>query len=66
MTRKYHDLAARVGWTAAQAGLALITVEALDVPLAWAGIIAAGLSALKSFVAGKVGDPNTVTFRDGV
>ena len=62
LTRKRKDLAARAGWTAAQAGLAVITVEALDVPVAWVGVVAAVLSALKSFVAGKVGDKDSVTF----
>lgn len=63
MTSKYRDLGSRAAWTAAQAVLSVVTVEALGVPLAWAPIIAAGLSALKSFVATKVGDPDTVTFR---
>lgn len=62
MKQKYRDLAARAGWTALQAGLALVTVEALDVPVAWAGVVAAGLSALKSWVAGQVGDRSSVTF----
>lgn len=60
--KKYRDLAARAGWTAAQAGLGLVTVEALDLPAAWAPIIAVVLSALKSFIATKVGDPSTATF----
>lgn len=62
MSNKYRDLAARALWTAAQAGLAVVTVDALDVPLAWAGIAAAALSAAKSWVATRVGDPDTVTF----
>jgi len=62
--KKYRDLASRAGWTAAQAGVAVVTVEALDVPLAFAGIAAAALSALKSWLATKVGNPDTVTFSD--
>jgi hypothetical protein len=64
MQQKYRDLFARACWTSLQAGLAVITVEALDVPIAYAGIIAAALSALKSWVATKVGDRETVTFAD--
>lgn len=64
LSAKYKSLASRAGWTALQAGLALISVEALDIPLAWAPIVATALSALKSFIATKVGDPDTVTFKD--
>ena len=62
MTQKYADLASRAGWTAAQAGLAVVTVESLELPVAWAGIVAAVLSAVKSFIATRVGNPETVTF----
>lgn len=62
LSRKRKELASRAGWTAAQAALAVVTVEALDIPLAWAPIVATVLSALKSFVAGKVGDKDSVTF----
>lgn len=61
--QKYRDLASRAVWTAAQGALGVITVEALDVPIAWAGIVAAALSAAKSYVASKVGDRETVTFK---
>jgi hypothetical protein len=61
---KYNALASRAGWTALQAALAVITVEALGVPLAWAPVLATLLSAVKSFVATKVGDPDTVTFKE--
>lgn len=63
MTTKYRDLASRAAWTAAQAVLSVVTVEALGVPLVWAPILATVLSAVKSFVASKVGDPDTVTFK---
>lgn len=62
MTEKYKNLASRAAWTAAQAALAVVSVEAMGIPLAWAPIVATALSALKSFVASKVGDPDTVTF----
>lgn len=62
MPRKYRDLLARAGWTALQAGVGLLTVEALDVPLAWAPIVAVALSSLKSWIATRVGDPDTASF----
>lgn len=64
MSFKYRSLASRAGWTALQAALAVVTVEALGIPLVWAPIVATALSAFKSFVATKVGNPNTVTFRE--
>jgi hypothetical protein len=60
---QYRSLASRAGWTALQAALAVVSVEALGVPLVWAPIVATALSAVKSFVATKVGDPDTVTFK---
>lgn len=62
LSKKYRDLLARAGWTAAQAGVGFVTVEALDIPVAWAPIVAVVLSSLKSWIATKVGDPDTVTF----
>jgi hypothetical protein len=63
-SRRLRDLAARAGWTALQAALGLVTVEALDLPVEWAIPVAAVLSAIKSKVAQKVGrDPSTNTFR---
>lgn len=63
MSTKYKSLASRAAWTAVQAVLALATVEVLGIPLAWAPIFATVLSAVKSYVATKVGDPDTVTFK---
>lgn len=53
----YLKLAERVFWTAVQAGLGIVTVEALDVPVAYAGVIAAVLAVVKGFVARRVGNP---------
>jgi hypothetical protein len=61
--RALKQLAARAAWTALQAGLGLITVATLGVPVAYAVPVAWALSAIKSYVASKVGDPDTVTFR---
>lgn len=63
-SKKAKDLASRAGWTALQAALGVVTVEALGLPLAYAAVVATLLSALKSYVASKVGDPDTVTFKD--
>lgn len=60
---KYRALASRAGWAALWASLSVVTVESLDAPQAWIPVIALVLSAAKSFVATKVGDPDTVTFR---
>ena len=48
----------RVLWTLVQAALAVVSVEMLDIPVAYAPLIAAGLSWVKAQVARKVGDPN--------
>lgn len=67
--KAFRDLLARAGWTAAQAGLGVFTAsevaDAVSIPSNWQWAItgiAAGLSALKSIVASRVGDPTTVTF----
>lgn len=55
----------RVLWTAAQAGLALVSVELLEAtagvetPVAFVPVIAAFLSYLKGQVARKVGNPQS-------
>lgn len=64
MAQKYRALASRAGWAALWASLSVITVESLDAPAGWVPVIALALSAVKSFVATKVGDPNTVTFKE--
>jgi len=50
----FKDLAERVAWTAAQAGLGVITVESLHVPTPYAALVAAVLAGVKGFVAKKV------------
>lgn len=60
---KYRSLASRAGWAALWASLSVVTFESLDAPQAWIPVIALLLSAAKSFVATKVGDPDTVTFK---
>ena len=62
MNNKQKAIATRAAWTATQVILGAITVEALDLDVALIPVVAAVLSAVKSFVATKVGDPETVTF----
>lgn len=58
MTEFKWDAAERVFWTIVQAALGVVTVELLDVPVAWAAIVAAVLATVKAFVARKVGEPD--------
>lgn len=60
------DWAERIIWTAAQAGVAAVSFEAWDLPLWSLPIIAAGLSALKGFIAKQVGDPQSASTVPGV
>jgi hypothetical protein len=55
MTRFVKDLVERVGWTALQAGVAVITVDSLGLPVAWAAPAAAVLAFIKALVARHVG-----------
>lgn len=51
----FKDLAERVGWTAAEAAVAVVAVEAGDWPLWIAVPVATGLAAVKGFIAKHVG-----------
>lgn len=55
------DLVERVAWTAAQAGLGVVTVEAAHLPVAYAPVIALVLAAVKGFVASKVGNKDSAS-----
>lgn len=74
-TDALKSLGSRAGWTALQAGLGVAitwwadnsdTIDVTDDPglavLIVSGV-ATALSAVKSFVASKVGDPDTVEFK---
>ena len=61
------SLASRAGWTALEAGAAVVTVDAVSAVELPAEayvlpILATLLSMAKSFIASKVGDPETVEF----
>lgn len=64
--QKWRDIASRAGWTLAQAIVSGITVTAFDLPVQLIPVFAAGLSALKSYIATKVGNRATVTFVEPV
>ena len=49
------DILERVFWTAVQAGLGIVVVEQLDIPVAYAPIAAVVLAAIKAAVATRVG-----------
>lgn len=64
----FLDTLARAGWTALQSALGVLAVTAqTDLPQEawWAVPVASVLSALKSFVASRVGDPHDVSFTTG-
>lgn len=61
MPKFAKDLLERVGWTAAQAGVGVITVEALNVPVEWAAVVAAVLAVVKGFIAKKVGNSDSAS-----
>lgn len=50
-------LAERVLWTAVQAGLGVLTVTSLNVPVAYAAVVASVLAVVKGYVARRVGNP---------
>lgn len=61
LRKKFADIGERVFWTAVQAGLGVVSVEAFDIPIAWAPVFAAVLSAVKSYVASRVGTGSSAT-----
>lgn len=53
-TVDWRDLAERAGWTAAEAVVGVALTEAASLPVWWAAPIATGLSAVKTWIAGRV------------
>jgi hypothetical protein len=57
-----RSLLAKAGWTAAEVVVAGVSVDQFGLPL-WAILPAAtALSAVKSYVAAHVGNPNSTSF----
>lgn len=50
---RYADIAARAGWTGAQAALSLLIVELADIKLWWAAPLALTLSAAKTWLVSR-------------
>jgi hypothetical protein len=60
------DLVERVGWTAAEAALGVLTVEAAGWP-AWIAVpVGTGVAALKGIVAKHLGRKGTASTAPGV
>jgi hypothetical protein len=59
--RRWADIGERAAWTLLQAGVGVSVVEALDVPPAWAVVIAGVLAAVKGELATKFGDGTAST-----
>lgn len=59
LTEFWKDWLERVFWTLAQVVLAVLIKEVGNLDGAYIPAIAAGLAALKGFVARKVGDPDS-------
>lgn len=57
----WADWAERVAWTAIQGGLAIVTVDNLDLPTWAVPTIAAALAALKGFVAKQIGNQDSAS-----
>jgi hypothetical protein len=58
---KWADIGERAAWTLLEAGVGVSVVEALDVPQAWAVVIAGVLAAVKGQLATKFGDGTAAT-----
>lgn len=59
--RLFRDRAERVLWTLAQAGLGVLTVEVLDIPVAYAPVVASVIALAKVFVSGKLGNKDSAS-----
>ena len=55
-------IAARVGWTALQAGIGVLLPYLTGAPYWWALPIASVLSVVKNMVATKFGEPGSLVF----
>lgn len=65
MSTYMKDLLERCGWTAAEALVGVLAVEAASWP-SWAGVLVATLAAVvKAGVARSVGNPESAALRPG-
>lgn len=66
MNKFWKDLAERVFWTAAQAGVGVLVVVNTDTPTAYAAVIAAALSFIKGNIARRIGQQETASLTSDV
>lgn len=59
LSKYQKDAAERIFWTAAEAVVAVAAVHAVDLPVELVPVATAGLAALKSWIAKRVGDPSS-------
>jgi hypothetical protein len=60
--KKFRDLAERAGWAALWSALSVLSVEQFDLPVVVVPFVILALSTAKSFVGGKVGKTDSVSF----
>lgn len=53
------DLAERAAWSALYAAIGAVSVTELNLPPALLPVVLPALSAIKSFIAAHIGDPNS-------
>lgn len=54
-----RDWFERVAWTVVQVVAGVLVTEVAGIDVWWAGVVAAGLAAVKGFAARKIGDPDS-------
>ncbi len=59
--KKLYDMLERLGWTVAQGVVAIAIVWSQDANPAYAPLIMGVLSVAKSYVAGRIGNTNSVS-----
>jgi hypothetical protein len=57
----FWDIAERTAWTAAQAALAVVSVDHWNLPPMYVGYAAAVLAAVKAYIASVLGEPQTAS-----
>ena len=62
---RWKDALERITWTAAQAIVATVSIEMLDLPAHWIIPATIALAALKNLVAGHFGNPGTSAIGPG-
>lgn len=65
MNKYAKDLAERVLWTSAQAGVGVLVVANTNTPTAYAAVIAAALAFVKGVIAKHVGNKDSAALGSG-